>query len=376
MKTLLPSGFKGSIKAAVESRHCQKSTWKEQISEDDTILREEISWHVACRKAYQQLWLFSLRHFPEMTGCSPRKDPGRPKPRTPAIESSWWSRLAALAADCGFVGLSGPSANGDSADAKMARDFLRQARPDLLYEFDVGSFDTEVQRICESLARCKKRKLGPENPKISTDRDVCGTDIAYRCGRPFESSFLDDQQFLFLGHMKGRVDDRQRRYITSFAVSRGMFKNFFEPADEITSYVYGNPLHLSVSTNDRLDDLDSVSHYPSDSASTPSTVRISLPDIRTEPSPPDTPGKDLTMLQWSPGHPEEFAPRSFHWCDWREIQSSTDGFYLLNNDLKYVSPIDVVARRAGNRFIQTKGNNVAQLKEFYEKRSGQKFAQT
>ena len=125
MKTLLLSGFKGSIKAAVESRHCQKSIWKEQISEDDTILRKEISWHIAYRKAYQQLWLFSLRHFPEITGCSPRKDPGRPKPRTPAIESSWWSRLAALAADCGFVGLSGLSANSDSADAKMARDFLR-----------------------------------------------------------------------------------------------------------------------------------------------------------------------------------------------------------------------------------------------------------
>ena len=147
------------------------------------------------------------------------------------------------------------------------------------------------------------------------------------------------------------MDDRQRRYITSFAVSRGMFKNFFEPADEIISYIYGNPLYLSVSTNNRLDDLDSVSYYLSDSASTPSTVRISLPDIRTEPSPPDTPGKDLTMLQWSPGYPEEFAPRSFYWYDWREIQSLIDSFYLLNNDLKYVSPIDVVARRAGNRFI-------------------------
>ena len=209
---------------------------------------------------------------------------------------------------------------------------------------------------------------------MSTDRDICRTDIAYRCGRPFESSFLEDQQFLFLGHMRGRTDDRQRRFITSFAVSRGMFKNFFETADEITSYVYSNPLHLSTSTNDVLDDLDSMSHYPSDSVSprsgTPSTVRISLPDTKTNPSPPDTP---LTVLQWSPGHPEQFEPRRYQWHDKRGIQSSIDGFYLLTDDLKYVSQADVVAKRAGNHFFQTKGNNVAQLKELYEKRNVQSF---
>lgn len=63
--------------------------------------------------------------------------------------------MSRLAADSGFLDLAKADMDSESADTKMARYFLRQARPNLLYEFDAGVFDAEVQRICHALSRCK-----------------------------------------------------------------------------------------------------------------------------------------------------------------------------------------------------------------------------
>jgi Protein of unknown function (DUF3723) len=40
--------------------------------------------------AYRQLWLFAMRHFPDLTDTLPRKDPRKPKPKScePSIDSA------------------------------------------------------------------------------------------------------------------------------------------------------------------------------------------------------------------------------------------------------------------------------------------------
>ena len=410
MKALLPPGFRGSVETAFRSRFDERLSWMEQVSEDEAVSRTENVWAVAYKKAYQQLWLYTMRHFPEMIGQCPRKDHGRPKPQIPAIEQSWWNGLSSLAADCGFVSLNGSYANRESADLRMARDFLRQARPDLLYEFDAGSFDTEVQRICGVLTRCKRRRLGPEDPKMSTDRDVCGNDIAYRCGRPFESSFLDDRQYLFLRHMDCNMACRQKRYITSFAVIRAMFKNFFEAVDESASrtptsgsqpgvqrmsytessatesqYSHDGskvnyplsvpvsplePSHPALQRTSHTYTLGSISQYSTDSPriEVPLSACVTTLEQDTESPVPD-PSHSLTILRWSPKHPDNFEPQRFNWNDRKGIQESTNDHYLLTcEDMKFVSPMDMMAKSAGNEFIKTKESCVAHLKEFYEQR--------
>lgn len=363
MKALLPSGFKDSLKVAYMRHHNRRLEWIEQISEDESVARIENSEATACQKGYQQLWLYSIRHFPEMTGHTPRKDPGKLKPQTPAIERSWWIRMSKLAGDTGFVDMSETNLNSESADAKMARDFLRQARPDLLYEFDGGVFDTEVQRICDILSRCKRRRLEPETPRMSTDRDVCGTEVTYRCGRPFESSFLDDRRFFFLRHMKSSINDGQKRYITSFAVARGMFNNFFEGTD-----VHDNAPGPVETSGTGPKEIDSRRR-----CSVPLSIATAALDVapvgqRAEECALPA-GQSLTVLRWSPSNPTKFESNRFGWMDRRAIQSSVDGFHLVTCEgMKFVSSMDVVANRAGNRFIKTKESSVAQLREFYEKR--------
>lgn len=88
-----------------------------------------------------------------------------------------------------------------------------------------------------------RRKIEPERPRLSADRDVCGKEITYRCGRPFESSFLDDRKFLFWQYMNSIISNEQKRYIASFSVSRSMFHNFFVGPDGQAKSELGRPNH-------------------------------------------------------------------------------------------------------------------------------------
>lgn len=62
-----------------------------------TLPAAEVQW-----RAYRQLWLFAFRHFPEMTGCTPRKDVGKPRPSKQCVEHAWWDQIALLAERCGY----------------------------------------------------------------------------------------------------------------------------------------------------------------------------------------------------------------------------------------------------------------------------------
>ncbi|CUS07176.1 unnamed protein product, partial [Tuber aestivum] len=52
---------------------------------------------------YQQLWLYVMRHFPEMVPATPRKENGIPKPKVKEPDSRTWYGFAALAQHLGFA---------------------------------------------------------------------------------------------------------------------------------------------------------------------------------------------------------------------------------------------------------------------------------
>lgn len=175
--------------------------------------------------SYRQLWLFAWRHFPEMTGNAPRKDPRRPKPAKVGIEYSWWDSISVLAYKSGYTNTLNPFVG---ADEMMTREFLRHARPPQLYYFDDSVFDLNVRRICDALKQIQPRGVGIEAPEISSDRDSCGSDLSLRCGRPFEQAFHNDVGRLYLRYLyKDYRDAQRKRYITSFAVKRDIFHAFF-----------------------------------------------------------------------------------------------------------------------------------------------------
>ncbi len=73
-----------------------------------------------------QIWLFEMRHFPEMIGISPRKDDGKPKPALQRPDDNLWHRIAKLALNSGFDSSAIQKYVGRDPDVKMASEFLRQ----------------------------------------------------------------------------------------------------------------------------------------------------------------------------------------------------------------------------------------------------------
>ena len=226
MKTLLPSACKTTILQEFEWMHNKKKkSWSLQTAETTFMTQTEASSDDAHRNAYRQLWLYGMRHFPEMTGQPLRKDPGKPKPPRPAIELIWWYGFTRLALDCGYTGIDRTYANNDEADYKMVEAFLQQVRPHQLY---TGSMQNELQQMVGLLKTLRRQDqemedLGHLEDEVGVN---CGPDIAFRCGVPFHTPFREDQPALFLAQID-RVPQNHQEYIRSFAVKRDIFHSFF-----------------------------------------------------------------------------------------------------------------------------------------------------
>jgi len=231
MKSLLPAKFGGSIRQAFRQQHngqthCQIQT-AEHTSSTLTLTLDDCIW-----QAYLQLWLFEMRHFPEMVGISPRKDDGRPKPTVQRPDDNLWHRIGCLARGGGFESTAIQHFAGRDPDAKMASEFLSQCRPMEHYKFDEMTFSNEVQRIVTTLRGVQARSVPLTAPLLSFDGHS-DMDLADRCGRPFEQSFLDDKKYLFaryIYHKPQQLEDLvslRQRHLTSFKVKQDIFHAFF-----------------------------------------------------------------------------------------------------------------------------------------------------
>lgn len=152
MKKLLPSVCRTSIFQEFSRLHNGQTSWSLQTSEVSAFQREEFSSDTAHRNAYRQLWLYTIRHFPEMIGCSLRKDHPREKPPLLGVELIWWYRFTALAEACGYTDVDKTCHRGNEADYKMAQTFLQQARPPQLYGTSTASGNS-VQQMVELLGK-------------------------------------------------------------------------------------------------------------------------------------------------------------------------------------------------------------------------------
>jgi len=231
MKRLLPPRFKGSVRQAFGRLHTGQTQIMKQRSE--TVFRPFSHSAKECfQVAYQQLWLFAMRRFPEMTGIQPRKDAGRPIEAITGGAEEWWHRFGELASKGGFDSAQIHHLCTQNPEEKMIRNFLHQARPSDVYQFDETVLNSEVQRISRSLSDVQPRDIHRPAAEFSSDAQR-SLKLSERCGRPFYQSFLLDRKVLFREVIYNddsepvEVAGQRRRNITSLAVKRDTFRAFF-----------------------------------------------------------------------------------------------------------------------------------------------------
>jgi Protein of unknown function (DUF3723) len=176
--------------------------------------------------AYRQLWLFAMRHFPDLTDTLPRKDLGKPKPTQEGKRSSGIRfQLADLAHRLGYDSDQIHALRGEDPDRTMARRFLTQIRPTELYDFSDEDRAGLVEHICEEVRRRSSVIRNQIFPTYTTDEE--GQSKSHRCGRPFEQNHQSNQPFLFVGNIYGQIGMQRKGHLTSFAISRDIFIAFF-----------------------------------------------------------------------------------------------------------------------------------------------------
>ena len=177
----------------------------------------------AARLAYLQLWLFCMRHFPCMHPINPRKDTGRPKPQY-ETKHDMWTNFGQLARRLRYDSAEINRLTQQDAFQQIVRTFVETARPRDSFVWAPDVINEEVERICRFLHSIPERDI--QRPPPSVVNDIHELPMSHRCGRPFESSYLADRHFLYLGHIYNQYQTRGM-YLSSFGVTRDVFLCFF-----------------------------------------------------------------------------------------------------------------------------------------------------
>lgn len=287
LKELLPENGKGSVSQQFRALHNRQANMKVQTSEftseDRTSPSGDAFW-----LSYRQLFLFALRHFPEMDGQSPRKD--APKQNTPSsgIQQRWWHEISSLASECGYQGLRRKYRDRQAADARTVEDCVRIILPLKYYQIEPNRMRRIIQLNCQlmrDVPYAERRKVAPE---LTSDYDDCGSDITDRCGRPHDHSFQADQESLFIDYIcSASYNTTAKRYLTSFAVKRDIFHSFFgSEEDELERQPRFESLRDTISKDENksevMGDVDHIDRNEESNNGTigPETAAIQLPSQR------------------------------------------------------------------------------------------------
>ncbi|KAK0302271.1 hypothetical protein LTR82_017932 [Friedmanniomyces endolithicus] len=171
------------------------------------------------RERYLQLWLYAMRHFPELSdlvASSPRKNDGSPRPVRSGLSEGRRGAFITFATDLGFKCSTGKG-------HRMPREIL----PDV---------------------PCALRP-----PLISTD--LVDTPIRARCNRPFERSFYVDRKHLFAEHVFAAAAERLE-YTTTFAMAKDLILSLWGPQVSPILHTAHLRRHLSRSSAPESTDID------------------------------------------------------------------------------------------------------------------------
>lgn len=190
-----------------------------QLEPDDSLAPR-----FAFETGYRQLWLFAMRHFPELVQTPPRLENRQQKIIIKEPDHRLWFQFADLAHKLQFDSPQIRKLRSNDPDKELVMSFLEKARASEFYEFDR---EIQAEAIICSLRACNKKS---HNVAIPAFTGHSSTPIQRRHGRPFEQDHLRDRHLLFLSNMFGSsavsppdvdVD------ITSFFVKHTFFQSFW-----------------------------------------------------------------------------------------------------------------------------------------------------
>ena len=102
MRQLAQMKGHASIKKAMWSSYIRTPETIVEYAERDWRPNESISDEVDRAVGYQQIWLFTMRHFPHMANVTTRKDKRGEKPNALEPNPILWQRLGELSCRLGF----------------------------------------------------------------------------------------------------------------------------------------------------------------------------------------------------------------------------------------------------------------------------------
>lgn len=219
LRDLLPLKFKRSLRQELFSFYFPQDKLTIEHAESHFRTRPSVTSEMERNIGYWQLWLFALRHFPDLTSMPPRKELKKMKPATKQPNPALKRRLGELAFQLGF-------------HTPLVMDHTKQdAERDLALRFvsecggSVPECETEIATL-KSIANTVSRKtdatiqLNP--PKLT---DIAQVPLDRRIGRPYEDAFAHDRAFLFLPYFRSCAESAVD--ITTFYATMDMFITFF-----------------------------------------------------------------------------------------------------------------------------------------------------
>jgi len=167
---------------------------------------------------YRQLWLFAMRHFPDLVNIATRKEPTKEKPAVKEPNPVLWYRFARLALKLGFHSQKiVDMGSAEALDIAIRTCLLR------VVEYNQNSLDYHVKEI-QGRLDTQSGSGDPISPALVAETGEL--DLQHRCGRPFDDSQRQAASGMFIRWLYGPKKPRGN-FITPFFVHRSTFLAFF-----------------------------------------------------------------------------------------------------------------------------------------------------
>lgn len=178
---------------------------------------------------YRQLWLYAMRHYPELPKRPKKNKTLLAKPGNAAADEVVLREFAILAKRLRFRCPRIDELIGRSPDREIARVALLKARRSDRYAYDDTVFEECVDEIVRWFSRARPLTSEKTSPSlVSEDPNASGN----RCGFPNQECHDADRNSLFLTDLH-RVEEPRAPGITSFFVRRSVYFAFFGRSESI-----------------------------------------------------------------------------------------------------------------------------------------------
>lgn len=208
------SAFLGVFKLEPNNGHCL-------IQTSETNFRHQRGSQTnRAELGYRQLWLYAMRHYPQIPREQSSDDlvakPGHEKADEMVLHD-----MAVLAQRLGFDSPHIQNLIRESPDRQMARDILLKARKPDRYQYPEDIFESLVTRICDCFSKAVSLDH-PTSPEPAMAREV----KLKRYGLPHRNAQRQDSRLLFLDELHANNVPLDTKVTTLF-VRRCFYFAFF-----------------------------------------------------------------------------------------------------------------------------------------------------